>query len=951
MRGEAEEILGRTGVIVVRWHAERDWPIEWAAPDLRQFGCSPEDLAGGALSYARLIHPGDLPRIEAELDELARSGGDLAIQELRIVCPSGETRRVEQRVGTRRDAEGRVTHFEGILLDVTGRRERESTGQPALADREIDDEAAGRRAAEQRLRESEAKYRSIVETATEGVWVIGPDTRTRFVNARMAELIGYRGEEMLGRLVTDFMLEEDWPDHWLKMERRRQGIAEEYERRLRHRNGQTVWAHVSATPTFDEEHRFGGSFAMFTDITKHRRAEEELCRLNRELRAVSDCNQVLLRATDEQSLLAEVCRIVCDEAGYRMAWVGYAEDDDARTIRPVAWAGFDSGYIAHARLSWSADIERGRGPAGIAVRSGEVVYVQDFETEPRMAVWREQALARGYRSSVALPLKDENAKVFGVLLVYASEPGAITPDELRLMRELAGDLAFGITVLRARNERTRAERSVALMSFALDHVREGAYLIDETARFQYVNEESCRSLGYTRDELLGMAIGDIDPDYPLESWSRKWNEIKAKGSATFESRHRSKDGRVFPVEIKTNYFEYDGKAYHIALVRDITGRKRADLERERLLAEVREEQSRLRVVLDTAPVGVALLLSPDGRPALFNRAAEAILGRPAGPPEMSVAERALFHDVRMPNGELFPPESLPVNRSFTGETVTGVELLIRQPAGRELNVLANSAPVRDAEGRIACVIVSFEDITPIREQERLRDEFIAAAAHELKTPVTTIKGYAELLRRWTAQERELRGPRAIETINAQANRIHRRVQEMLEVVRFRKARAVLVPERLDLGRLAEQVLERMAALTPIHRMSLHRDGPVPVEADRERIEEVLVALLDNAIESSPQGGEIEVRVWTQAGEGLVSVRDHGLGISKERQPHVFGPFYEAVPPGAAGYRGIVSLSLYLAKLTVELHRGHIWLGSEEGKGTTFSFSLPLSAGGDGGPSA
>ena len=196
------------------------------------------------------------------------------------------------------------------------------------------------------------------------------------------------------------------------------------------------------------------------ELTERNRMEKALHRLNRELLAISDCNQVLMHADDEQTLLNEVCRIVCDIAGYRMAWVGYAEHDDAKTVRPVAWAGIESGYIAKARLSWAEDAERGRGPAGIAIRSGQVLYVQDFTTDPRMAPWRESALRRGYRSGIALPLKEDNERVFGVLLIYSSEPHTMTPDEIELMEELAGDLSFGINVLRARTELKRTEEAL-----------------------------------------------------------------------------------------------------------------------------------------------------------------------------------------------------------------------------------------------------------------------------------------------------------------------------------------------------------------------------------------------------------------------------------------------------------------------------------------------------------
>ncbi|WNV04255.1 ATP-binding protein [Candidatus Methylospira mobilis] len=146
---------------------------------------------------------------------------------------------------------------------------------------------------DEKLRNSEARYRCIVDTATEGIWVVGPDLKTVFVNARITEILGYGGDEIMGRPMMDFLFDEDKADHLRKMQNRQMGISEHYERRFRHKNGDTVWMLTSATPIIDEENGFNGAFSMLTDITERRQAEEELRRYKDQL------EQTVLQRTAE----------------------------------------------------------------------------------------------------------------------------------------------------------------------------------------------------------------------------------------------------------------------------------------------------------------------------------------------------------------------------------------------------------------------------------------------------------------------------------------------------------------------------------------------------------------------------------------------------------------------------------------------------------------------------
>ncbi|MCL4553364.1 MAG: PocR ligand-binding domain-containing protein, partial [Candidatus Marsarchaeota archaeon] len=294
-----------------------------------------------------------------------------------------------------------------------------------------------------------------------GLWDLDVQTGQAVVNERAANMAGYSLDEIDQTLsfILNLIHPDDRSPAMDQLDTCFKGQTELYEveYRLLAKSGEWKW--VLSRGKVVERDANGSPLRMtgtFMDVTDRKKAEQELRRLNRELDAVRSCNQILIRAEDEQTLLNDVCRIICDKAGYRLIWIGYAENDDAKTVRPVAWAGVEDGYLATANITW-ADTERGQGPAGRAIRSGETVYVEDFTTDPRMIPWRDKALQNGYRSAIALPLKDECANVFGALLIYASESNAITPSEIRLMEELAADLAFGINGLRTRIERKRAE--------------------------------------------------------------------------------------------------------------------------------------------------------------------------------------------------------------------------------------------------------------------------------------------------------------------------------------------------------------------------------------------------------------------------------------------------------------------------------------------------------------
>ena len=183
--------------------------------------------------------------------------------------------------------------------------------------------------------------------------------------------------------------------------------------------------------------------------------EETLAGMRRNLQTLYQCNRALIRATEEYELLQSVCQILVDVGGLRMVWIGYRQFDQENSIRPVAIAGYDEGYVETVKGTW-ADSERGHGPLGTAIRTDKPCWTRDIRKDANFAIWKGEALKRGYGSSIALPLRSDG-EPFGAFSLYAAEPDAFNESTLEQFTELANNLAYGVMALRTREERKHAE--------------------------------------------------------------------------------------------------------------------------------------------------------------------------------------------------------------------------------------------------------------------------------------------------------------------------------------------------------------------------------------------------------------------------------------------------------------------------------------------------------------
>jgi diguanylate cyclase (GGDEF)-like protein/PAS domain S-box-containing protein len=453
----------------------------------------------------------------------------------------------------------------------------------------LENEIAERQRAETSLRESEEKFRAISTSAQDAIIVMDGDGCIAYWNAAAEQIFGYSRDEVLGRELHALLA----PERFLAAYREGFGrfkvtgegpaVGRTLELAALRKGGVEFPVELSLSSMRMESrvHAVG----IIRDITGRKQAEVGLQRLNRALRTISRCNEVLVHATSEDELLEKMCRTVVEVGQYRSAWVGYAVHDEARSVRPVARFGVDDGYLDHAEITW-ADEARGQGPTGAAIRTNTVQANQDFATNPRMAPWRDEALKRGYASSIALPLANESA-AFGALTIYAGESGAFDTQEVALLSELASDLAYGIAAMRVRAERDRALKDLQLAAKVFEESDEGILITDAQRNILAVNRSFTAITGYAEEEAVGLNPRLLKSDrHDAGFYDNMWAAIDQSGHWMGEIWNRRRNGEVFPVlqSISVVRDEQGIPTHYLGIFVDITNRKESE-ERIRYLTQ------------------------------------------------------------------------------------------------------------------------------------------------------------------------------------------------------------------------------------------------------------------------------------------------------------------------------------------------------------------------------
>ncbi len=362
----------------------------------------------------------------------------------------------------------------------------------------------------------------------------------------------------------------------------------------------------------------------------------------------------------------------------------------------------------------------------------------------------------------------------------------------------------------------------------------------------------------------------------------------------------------------------------------------------RTYRDERRARADLETLIDTSPVGVAVFDAQTGAPRSFNREAARIVDH-LREPDQSPEELLEVLTFERADGREVSLGKLPLSELLrTGEVIRVEEIVMRVPAGRSVRTLLNATPIRSEAGEVESVVVTLQDMAPLEELEQLRAEFLGMVSHELRAPLTSIRGSVTTLLDHASELDAAEMTQFHRLILDQSDQMRHLIGDLLDVARIETGTLPVTPERSEVSAIVEEARSRFASGGGGRelRVELPPDLP-PVVADRRRIAQVVGNLLSNAARHSPEDSPIVVSVARAGVDVAISVADEGRGIPEDLLPHLFRKFSRGADPGGGDAFGRSGLGLVICKGIVEAHGGRIWAESDgPGLGARFTFTIP-----------
>jgi len=696
-------------------------------------------------------------------------------------------------------------------------------------------------------------------------------------------------------------------------------------------------------------------------------AEEELRRVNRSLKVLSKCKKAMIRADDEAGLLNDICRIIVNVGGYRLAWIGLIENDEAKTVRPVARAGYDEGYVDSLKIALN-DPVRGTGPTGISLKAGKPYGSRDVRSGEEMRPWREDALKRGYLSTLNLPLVYEK-QVIGALVIYSGNVDAFDDEERGLLFDLAQTLAYGIAAMRDRERRIKAEQELKLVNEGLEELVEKRTVKLRESEAGLAKAQAIARLGswdvdvgtYTvqgSDELYRIFNFELGTHQHINAYIEKFHPadsarvVDAINAAIYEGKPYNIDYRIIPRSGEVRHVHADGEVTRdrggqpvrfFGTVQDITERKLAEEEMKGLIHDLGERVKELTVlhkVYDIIQKGRSMREVLQGIIDIVPMALQY--------PEITAARIAFegleFRTLNFLQTTWRQRASFHTNDGKEG--FIEVVYLEKRHDEAEGPFLAEEANLLNSLAEIVRIYVdkwyTEEALYRANAQAEL---YLDLMSHDINNMNQVALGYLEMADDVIRSGGKL-GEDNRELVEKPMVSLYSSSRLIDKVMKLRKLKAgELRLGHVDVCSVLARVKDRYSHVAG-RDISINYVPPDEcLVVANELIDEIFVNIVENSIKHSPPDKPLVIDILlTRVCEGgkeyyRISIEDNGPGIPEEFKDKLFTRFSR----GKTKAKG-KGLGLYIVKTLVETFRGEIWVEDrvrgDHTKGARFVVVLP-----------
>lgn len=736
---------------------------------------------------------------------------------------------------------------------------------------------------EQALRESEDRYRRIIETANEGVWVLDAAHQTTFVNQKMAAMLGYSPAEMMGRPLLDFI---DATDHSLAishMARRKQGITESHDFKFRRKDGSELWTIVAATPLIDPVKGYQGALGMITDISRRKQAEQ----------ALSD-SKAKLTGIFENAVASIVQMWVKPDSSWQYEYFS----PGCRHLYGYTQAEFLQDPFLWSRCILPEDRESVIAPS----------FEQVLSNRPHQIEFRfrhKSGDIRWIRSSVN-PRWDA-----------AKQSWLTTVVDIDVTEQKRVELAL-------RNSEAKQKAIIDAIPDLLMRVnREGLYL-------DFWPTDNFRLLR-SKHEVVGRKMTQtLSPELGIQRLRAVQAAIDTERMQVYEQVIDFEDDQQVE-EVRIVPFGTDEA---ILLVRDISDRKRAMAKLREREASLRESNRRWNSLLNNVQL-IVVELDQQGRIEYANPFFLKLTGYGA--------EEVLGHswfEFFLPAEKR--PEAVARFRQFlAGEPDhrSQPDLILTKSSG-QIAILWNKTRLHSNDGQVIGIISIGEDVTEQYKLELIKAEFISVVSHELRTPLTSVQAALSLLEGQTANLSAADSQQVIAIASQGVDHLVHLVDNILDLRRLESGQMQLEKCWFDLAELVLTAIHQVQEIANQAEITLsHRSPSMQVYGDPDFVLQVLVNLLGNAIKFSPAKTIVLLETTASREQVTFAVVDQGPGIPSSQLDKIFDRFYQVDASDARQKRG-AGLGLAICRNIVQQHGGQIWAESCLGEGSRFYFTLP-----------